>query len=78
MEKVFKICKNLTDNINKSAVQMMLPAMFNHFQKAHIAHRESRRSDEELGSILKVQKLNNYVFEPSPIIYQLDLDQNLR
>jgi DNA polymerase III subunit delta len=62
VERAFKICKNLTDNINKSPVQMMLPAMFNHFQKAHIVHRESRRNDDELGSILKVQKfmLNDY------------------
>ncbi len=52
--KVHIILQNLVDNIHKNPVQMMIPAMNNHFQRIHITHHHARTADAQLAKLLKV------------------------
>lgn len=48
------ISKNLGDNIHKSPLQMMIPAMFSHFQKAHIVKRLGGKDKFEIARLGKI------------------------
>jgi DNA polymerase-3 subunit delta len=48
------ICHNLGDNIHKSPLQMMIPAMTSHFQRAHIVKRLGSRDKFEIARLGKI------------------------
>lgn len=48
------ICDNLCQNMHKSPIQMMIPAISNHFQKAHIIKRIGNKSDQQLAQMIGV------------------------
>lgn len=57
------ICNNLIDNIHKSPPQMLIPAMFSHFQKSHLAKRVGRRSNDHIAGVLRISSyyISDYI-----------------
>lgn len=52
--KAFFITDNLARNIKKNPIQMIIPSLFNHFQRLLILSQARTNNEKELASIMKV------------------------
>ena len=52
--KAFQITDNLARNIKKNPIQMIIPSLFNHFQRLLILTQATTNNEKQLASIMKV------------------------